>query len=63
MSTNVFPHIYEEMIDQDIKWLDENLKEDAHKGGLEYGHIIAIFRDSAKEYRERGYDEAMARRM
>ena len=54
MSTNLFPHVYEELIIEDIEWLQKNTKS-----SLEQRHIISVLNDSAREYRDRGYMEAM----
>ena len=54
MGTNLFPDAYEELVNEDIKWLEENTE-----GSLERGHIFQILKSSVREYRERGYMEAM----
>lgn len=55
--TNLFPHVYEQLIEENTDWLMAETKHIAHS--LERDHIISIMNHSAKEYRDRGYDEAM----
>lgn len=54
MPCNLFPHAYERLIDEDIEWLKANAPD-----SLERDHILAVLDFSKREYRARGYDEAM----
>jgi hypothetical protein len=54
MSCNLFPRAYEKLVDEDIDWLKANAPDT-----LERDHIIAVLNFSKREYRLRGYDEAM----
>lgn len=54
MGTNLFPGAYEELIKEDIVWLEDNTER-----SLERSHIIEVLKHAVKEYRIRGYDEAM----
>lgn len=54
MGSQLFPEAYEELINEDIAWLEKNSPSE-----LERGHIVAVLQQSVKEYRERGYMEAM----
>lgn len=54
MSCNLFPHAYDKLIQEDIDWLENNAPET-----IERDHIILVLKHSAKQYRERGYSEAM----
>ncbi|BBE51170.1 hypothetical protein OYT1_ch1623 [Ferriphaselus amnicola] len=60
MSTNLFPHVYERLIKENTDWLLDATKH--IENSLEREHIISIMNHSAKEYRERGYEEAMSER-
>lgn len=59
MSCNVFPHVYEQLIKEDIDWLMEATKH--IDCSLERSHIIDVMNHSAKHYREVGYAYAMHR--
>lgn len=54
MSCNLLPHAYERLVDEDIEWLMANTQDT-----LERDHILAVLDFSKREYRLRGYDEAM----
>lgn len=54
MSVPLFPQAYEQMINDDIMWLEYHAED-----SLERGHIIAVLKQSVEEYRERGYEEDM----
>lgn len=56
MSCNLFPRAYDKLVDEDIEWLKANAPDT-----LERDHILAVLDFSKREYRLRGYDEAMAR--
>ena len=55
--SKLFPGAYEELINEDIAWLETNTEPPS----LERGHIIGVLRQSVREYRVRGYGEAMSR--
>jgi hypothetical protein len=57
MPTNLFPRAYEKLILEDKEWLISNTADT-----LERQHIIAVLDSSTKEYRDRGYMEAMSAR-
>ena len=59
MGTNVFPHIYDKLVDEDIKWLKENTSND----GLYFHHIVTILEKSKADYREFGCAKAMNERI
>ncbi len=54
MACNLFPHAYERLVNEDIEWLKANAPD-----SLERDHILAVLNFSMREYRVRGYDEAM----
>ncbi len=54
MGSPLFPRAYEELVNEDIAWLEANAPS-----CLERGHIVAILQQSVNEYRERGYMEDM----
>lgn len=58
MPCNLFPSYYEKLVEEDIEWLKENIPDD---NSLELNHIINILRFSVREYRLRGYNEAMSK--
>ena len=54
MGTNLFPEAYEDLVNEDIEWLQKNTEP-----CIERGHIVQLLKASVKEYRDRGYMEAM----
>lgn len=56
MSCNLFPRFYDQLVDEDIEWLKTNAPD-----CLERKHILAVLEFSKREYRLRGYDEAMSK--
>ena len=56
MSCNLFPRFYDQLVDEDIEWLKTNAPD-----SLERKHILAVLEFSKREYRLRGYDEAMSK--
>jgi len=56
MSCNLYPEAYEKLLEEDKQWLLANSPD-----SLERQHIILVMEASAREYRSRGYDEAMRR--
>lgn len=56
MPTNLFPSAYDRLVDEDIEWLLQNTPD-----SLERDHIITALQFGKREYRLRGYDEAMNR--
>lgn len=56
MSCNLFPRFYDQLVDEDIEWLKANAPD-----SLERDHILAVLEFSKREYRLRGYDEAMSK--
>lgn len=56
MPCNLFPSAYDKLIDEDIDWLKANAPD-----SLERDHILIVLDFSKREYRARGYDEAMHR--
>ena len=56
MSCNMFPRFYDQLVDEDIEWLKTNAPD-----SLERDHILAVLEFSKREYRLRGYDEAMSK--
>ena len=56
MSCNLFPRFYDQLVDEDIEWLKTNAPD-----SLERDHILAVLEFSKREYRLRGYDEAMSK--
>ena len=56
MSCNMFPRFYDQLVDEDIEWLKTNAP-----GSLERDHLLAVLEFSKREYRLRGYDEAMSK--
>jgi hypothetical protein len=45
MGCPLFPEAYEELVEEDIKWLEDNTER-----SLERGHIISILRENVKYY-------------
>ena len=58
MPTNVNPHTYDQMIDQDVRWLEHTASPSLYRT-----HIIAVLKQAKIDYRESGYDKAMYSRM
>lgn len=56
MACNLYPAAYEKLLEENKQWLLANSPD-----SLEREHIIAVMEASAREYRNRGYDEAMRR--
>jgi hypothetical protein len=58
MGCPLFPEAYEELVEEDIKWLEDNTER-----SLERGHIISILRENVKYYKKTGYMQAMCPEM
>jgi len=56
MACNLNTAAYEKLLEENKQWLLANSPD-----SLEREHIIAVMEASAREYRNRGYDEAMRR--
>lgn len=54
MPCNLLPHAYDQLVNEDIEWLKASAPDT-----LERDHILAVLDFSKREYRLRGYDEAM----
>ena len=54
MSSPLYPHVYAQLIEDEIEWLYMNSPD-----CMQRRHIIDVMRESVKEYEERGYEEAM----
>lgn len=54
MPCNLFPRAYDQLVNEDIEWLKANSPD-----CLERDHILHVLEFSKREYRVRGYDEAM----
>jgi len=56
MPCNLLPRAYDKLVDEDIEWLKASAPDT-----LERQHILDVLDFSKREYRLRGYDEAMSR--
>ena len=54
MVTNVFPHIYEDLVNEDIEWLKSVIPED-EQTGLYFAHAIQVMAHSVRMYKEYEY--------
>lgn len=58
MASPVFPHIFLEMIEEDIEWLESKIPEE-ERNFIYYDHIIETMKYCHRLYEEYGYDESM----
>ena len=50
MTGKMTPSAFNEIIERDIEWIENNVTEVAKSTSLEYDHIISTLRYAAKQY-------------